>query len=71
MYISGVKIMSVIPGTSEFLSITFSNPLPIETIKNNCGKIPIKVAQKKLLTLTLKIHGNTFEIAKGNPPTNL
>ena len=48
------------PGTSELLSITFSSPLPIETIKNVCGKIPIKVDQKKLETLTLKIQGNKF-----------
>ena len=49
----------------------FSNPLPIEQIKKICGKIPINVAQKKLKTLTLKMHGNTFEIAKGIPPINL
>ena len=44
MYISGVKIMSVILGTSEFLSITFSNPLPIDTPKKICGTIPISEA---------------------------
>ena len=49
----------------------FSSPLPIETSKNNCGAIPINVAQKKLLTLTLKIQGNTFDNAKGIPPINL
>ena len=52
--------MSLIPGTSEFFSITFSNPLPIETIKNVCGKIPINVDQKKLEIFTLKIQGNKF-----------
>ena len=68
---SGEYIKSIMLGGSKFASIIFSSPLPIETIKNNCGKIPIKVAQKKLVTLTLKIHGKTFEIPKGIPPTNL
>ena len=49
----------------------FSSPLPIETIKNNWGVIPINVAQKKLLTLTLKIQGNILDNAKGMPPINL
>ena len=71
IYISGEYIISNNLGVSKFSSTIFSNPLPIETNKNNCGKIPIKVAQKKLLTLTLKMHGKTFEIAKGIPPTNL
>ena len=71
IYISGEYNKSVILGVSKFSSIIFSSPLPIETIKNNCGKIPIKVAQKKLLTLTLKIQGKTFEIPKGIPPINL
>ena len=31
--ISGEEIISVILGTSEFCSIIFSNPLPIETAK--------------------------------------
>ena len=56
-----MKIISVIPGTSEFFSITFSNPLPIEIIKNVCGKTPIKVDQKKLETLTLKMQVINFE----------
>ena len=34
----------MIPGTSVFFSITFSKPLPIETIKNVCGKIPINAS---------------------------
>ena len=42
-----------------------------EQNKNICGAVPIKVAQKKLIGFTLKIHGNTFDIAKGIPPTNL
>jgi hypothetical protein len=58
-------------GASKFLSINFSKPLPIEQIKKSDGMIPIKVAQKKFCILTLKIHGNTFDIAKGIPPTNL
>ena len=49
----------------------FSSPLPIETSKKYCGAIPINVAQKKLLTFTLKIQGNTFDNAKGIPPINL
>ena len=32
-YMSGENIISVIPGTSAFWSIIFSNPLPIETAK--------------------------------------
>ena len=43
---SGEKIISFIPGTSVFVSISFSNPLPIETTKNIPGIIPIKVAKK-------------------------
>ena len=45
---SGENIISVIPGTSAFWSIIFSNPLPIETAKKIWGIIPIKVAKKKL-----------------------
>tara|TARA_X000000368_G_C22407935_1_gene440538 strand:- start:83 stop:280 length:198 start_codon:yes stop_codon:yes gene_type:complete len=58
-------------GADKFLSIIFSIPLPIEQIKKSGGNIPIKVAQKKLDTLTLKIQGRTLDIAKGIPPTNL
>ena len=36
------------PGGSIFWSMIFSSPLPIEITKNNCGIIPINVAQKKL-----------------------
>ena len=71
MYISGEYIKSIILGASKFCSIILSSPLPIETTKNNCGVSPISVAQKKLLTLTLKIQGNTFDNAKGMPPINL
>ena len=71
MYISGEKIIWLISGVSKFCSIIFSRPLPIETHKNNWGNMPIKVAKKKLWILTLKIHGNTFEIAKGIPPMSL
>ena len=70
MYTSGVKIMSVILGTSEFLSITFSNPLPIETAKKICGMIPMSDAIKKLLTLTLKIVGKRQLNCQGTPPIN-
>ena len=68
---SGEYIKSIILGVFKFCSITFSSPLPIETSKNNCGVKPISVAQKKLLILTLKIQGNTFESANGIPPINL
>ena len=68
---SGEYIKSKILGASKFCCIIFSSPLPIETTKNNCGVNPISVAQKKLLILTLNIHGNTFDSAKGIPPINL
>ena len=67
-YISGEKIISVMPGTSEFWSINFSKPLPIETARKICGIIPISVAKKKLLTLTLKRVGNKQLICHGIPP---
>ena len=68
---SGEYIKSIILGGFKFCSIIFSSPLPTETIKNNCGVSPIKVAQKKLVILTLKIQGNTFDSANGIPPINL
>ena len=68
---SGDDIKSVSWGVSRFCSIIFSSPFPIETTKNNCGVSPINVAKKKLLTLTLKIQGNTFDREKGIPPINL
>ena len=71
IYMSGEYIKSIMLGASKFCSIIFSSPLPIETIKNNCGVSPINVAQKKLFALTLKIQGNTFDSAKGIPPINL
>ena len=58
-------------GGSKFSLTSFSIPLPIEEIKKSCGKIPMNVALKKLMILTLKIQGNTFDIAKGIPPINL
>ena len=45
-YMSGEKIISVIPGTSEFWSITFSKPLPMETNTKTPGTIPHKVEKK-------------------------
>ena len=68
MYTPDLKIISVIAGTSEFLSITFSNPLPIETTKNICGTMPINVAKKKFFTLTLKIVGKRQLSCQGIPP---
>ena len=58
-------------GASKFSSIIFSNPFPMEHIKKIWGRIPIKVAQKKLNVFTLNIQGNTFDIANGIPPINL
>ena len=58
-------------GVSKFCSMIFSSPLPIDTTKNRGGVNPINVAQKKLLVLTLKIQGSTFDNAKGIPPINL
>ena len=68
---SGEKIISVTLGISEFWSITFSNPLPIETAKKIWGIIPIKEAKKKLLTFTLKIDGKRQLSCQGIPPINL
>ena len=69
IYISGEEIISVIRGISEFWSITFSNPLPIETAKNIWGIIPISVAKKKLVIFTLKIVGKRQLSCQGTPPT--
>ena len=38
--------LSAIPVLLEFFSITLSNPLPIEIIKNVCGKIPIMLTKR-------------------------
>ena len=64
-------MMSEIFGATRFWSITFSKPLPIDTIKNTCGIIPRRVDQKKLETFTLNMHGNKFWRLKGVPPINL
>ena len=61
----------MILGASKFLSIISSNPLPIEITKNIEGTIPKSVDQKKFKTFTLNIHGKTFCIWNGIPPTNL
>ena len=61
--------MSAILGGSEFLSITFSNPVPIDTAKKICGIIPINEAEKKFLILTLKIVGKRQLSCQGIPPT--
>ena len=66
---SGKKIISVNDGISVFWSITFSNPLPIETAKKIWGIIPIRVARKKLLVLTSKIVGKIQLSCQGTPPT--
>ena len=69
-YTSLENIMSFKLGNSEFLSITFSRPLPIDTAKNICGIIPIKEAKKKFFTFTLKIVGRRQLSCHGIPPTN-
>ncbi len=71
MYISWEKITSVIFGTSEFCSINFSKPLPIETAKKIWGIIPIIVAKKKFFTFTLKSVGKRQLNCQGIPPMNL
>ena len=65
---SAEKIISDILGTSEFWSITFSNPLPIETAKKIWGMMPIKDAKKKFLFFTLKIVGKRQLNCQGIPP---
>ena len=45
-YISFDKSISKNEGGLLFVSNIFSRPLPIETIINNCGIIPIKVPKK-------------------------
>ena len=67
-YISGENIISVIPGNSAFWSIIFSNPLPIETAKKIWGIIPINVAKKKFITLTLNKIGKRQLSCQGIPP---
>ena len=67
----GEEIISIIFGGSKFFLIIVSNPLPIETIKKVCGMIPIIVANKKFLALTLKRVGNMQLSCQGIPPINL
>ena len=67
----GEKNISIIFGGSKFLFIISSNPLPIEVIKKICGIIPISVAKKKFLTLTLKRVGKIQLSCQGIPPINL
>ena len=45
-YISFDEIISKNEGGVEFSLIIFSRPLPIETIINSCGIMPIKVPKK-------------------------
>ena len=67
----GEEIISIIFGGSKFFWIIVSSPLPIETIKKVCGIIPIIVAKKKFLTLTLKRVGKIQLSCQGIPPINL
>ena len=71
IYISLEEINSIKPGASIFSSISFSSPDPIEQSKKICGNSPMKLAKKKLVSLTLNILGNTLDMAKGIPPMNL
>ena len=68
MYISGEKIISINLGTCSFWSIIFSSPLPIETAKKIWGIIPINVAKKKFITLTLNRAGKRQLNCHGIPP---
>ena len=70
-YISLEKIISKNEGGVVLASIIFSRPLPIETIINNCGIIPIKVPKKQFFILILNITGSVLAIKKGIPPINL
>ena len=67
----GEEIISIILGGSKFLLIIVSKPLPIETTKKIWGIIPISVAKKKFLILTLKRVGKIQLSCQGIPPTNL
>ena len=69
IYISEENRISLNLGTSAFSSIIFSNPFPMETAKKIWGIIPIRVAKKKLIILTLKIVGNKQLNCQGIPPT--
>ena len=68
---SGDLNISIIPGTSKFLSITFSKPLPIDVTKKIWGIIPMNVAKKKLLFFTLNKVGKMQLNCQGIPPQNL
>ena len=61
-------MMSLIFGVSKLFSITFSKPDPIETNKKTWGIMPINVAKKKLVILTLKIVGKILLNCHGTPP---
>ena len=61
-------MICIIPGGSIFWSIIFSNPLPIETAKKIWGIIPINVAKKKFITLTLNRVGKRQLSCQGIPP---
>ena len=67
-YISAEKIISVMPGTSEFWSIIFSKPLPIDTAKKICGIIPISVISKAVdvsaVIISLIFKGATNKFTK-------
>ena len=64
----GEDIISIIPGGFKFWFITSSNPVPIETTKKIWGIIPIKVAKKKFITLTLNKVGKRQLNCQGMPP---
>ena len=63
--------MSTIEGGFKFWLIIISSPLPMETTKKTCGIIPINVAKKKLITLTLNKVGKIQLSCQGIPPINL
>ena len=63
--------MSLIEGGFKFWLIILSKPLPMETTKKTCGMIPINVAKRKFITLTLNNVGKIQLSCQGMPPINL
>ena len=63
--------MSIIEGGFKFWLIILSKPLPMETTKKTCGMIPINVAKRKFITLTLNNVGKIQLSCQGMPPINL
>ena len=67
---SGDLNISIIPGISKFLSITFSKPLPIDVTKD-LGYYPNECCKEKIIFLTLNKVGKMQLNCHGIPPQNL